>query len=452
MPKTVAILGRPNVGKSTLFNRLAGKRLALVHDTPGVTRDWKVTPVTIGNLSFDLVDTAGLDEDGEKSLTTRMKRSTQSLLEEKADIGLFVIDARVGLTPIDEEIASWVRPFKKPIIVVANKAEGRAGESGYYEAFKLGFGDPIAFSAEHGEGYGELVTRLAELIPPEEDEDMAEPGVGGPLKLAIVGRPNAGKSTLINNLLGDNRLLTGPEAGITRDAIAVDWMWKDTPVKLFDTAGVRKRARVQESLEKMSVGDTLNAINFAESVVLMLEPELPVSHQDIRIASKVLDEGRALLIAFNKVDTIENLPAFKKSAIAYIEEQLPHAKGITVLFISALAGDGLNNLMPEVLKTHRNWNTRVPTAKLNRWLEGVLAAHPPPLVKRRAIKIKYAAQIKSRPPTFALYVNRPTEIPDTYLRYMEKELRRVFKLPGIPIRLYVRGGKNPYYEKKKRNN
>ena len=300
MPKTVAILGRPNVGKSTLFNRLAGKRLALVHDTPGVTRDWKVTPVTIGNLSFDLVDTAGLDEDGEKSLTTRMKRSTQSLLEEKADIGLFVIDARVGLTPIDEEIASWVRPFKKPIIVVANKAEGRAGESGYYEAFKLGFGDPIAFSAEHGEGYGELVTRLAELIPPEEDEDMAEPGVGGPLKLAIVGRPNAGKSTLINNLLGDNRLLTGPEAGITRDAIAVDWMWKDTPVKLFDTAGVRKRARVQESLEKMSVGDTLNAINFAESVVLMLEPELPVSHQDIRIASPATQAQRRKINAYQQ--------------------------------------------------------------------------------------------------------------------------------------------------------
>ncbi len=449
MPKTVAILGRPNVGKSTLFNRLAGRRLALVHDTPGVTRDWKITPVKIGSLSFDLVDTAGLDEDGDKSLTTRMKRSTQSVLEEKADIGLFVIDARVGLTPIDEEIASWVRPFKKPIIVVANKAEGKAGEAGYYEAFRLGFGDPIAFSAEHGEGYGELITRLAELIPPEEDQDMAEPEVGGPLKLAIIGRPNAGKSTLINNLLGDDRLLTGPEAGITRDAIAVDWIWKGTAVKLFDTAGVRKRARVKGSLEKLSVGDTLNAINFAESVVLMLEPELPVAHQDIRLASKVLDEGRSLLIAFNKVDQIENLAAFKKNAIAYIEEQLPHAKGITVLFISALEGTGLDKLMPAVLKAHRIWNTRVPTAKLNRWLEGVLTQHPLPLVKRRVLKIKYAAQIKSRPPTFALYANRPKEIPDTYVRYMENELRRVFQLPGIPIRLYLRGGKNPYIEKKK---
>ncbi len=450
MPKTVAILGRPNVGKSTLFNRLAGKRLALVHDTPGVTRDWKVTPIKIGPLQFDLVDTAGLDEDGDRSLTTRMKKATQAVLAEKADLALFVIDARAGVTPADEEIAGWIRPFKKPVIIIANKCEGKGGEGGFYEAFKLGFGDPIAFSAEHGEGQGELLTRLAELIPSEEKE-IEEEKSQGPLRLAIVGRPNAGKSTLINRLLGSERLLTGPEAGITRDSIALDWEWRGTAVKLFDTAGLRKRARVQEKLEKLSVADTLNAVDFAETVVLLLDPELPVSHQDIRIAGKILDEGRSLILAFNKADTIKDLPAFKKKAAQYIDDQFPHAKGVATLYLSALSGQGVNALMPAVMKANAIWNTRIPTAKLNRWLEGVLAQHPLPLAGGRPLKIRYMTQIKTRPPTFVLAANRPKDIPASYVRYLENELRRIFKLPGIPLRLQLKGGTNPYREKKSKD-
>jgi len=448
MPKTVTILGRPNVGKSTLFNRLAGKRLALVHDTPGVTRDWKITPVKLGPLKFNLVDTAGLDEDTDKSLTTRMKKATQSVLAEQADIALFVIDAREGVTPIDEEIASWIRPYKKPVIVIANKCEGKIGEAGYFEAFKLGFEDPVAFSAEHGEGLGELVTKLAELIPVDDEEEAEEKGPEAPLRLAIVGRPNAGKSTLINRLLGKERLLTGPEAGITRDSIGLDWEWRGRKVKLFDTAGLRKKARMQEALEKLSVSDTIRAVDFAECVVLMLEPELPISHQDIRIATRVLDEGRSLIIAFNKVDTITDMQAFRKKANQYIEEQFPHARGVTTLFLSALAGEGVERLMPAVVKADEVWNRRISTALLNRWLEGVLAQHPLPLVKGRALKIRYVSQIKTRPPTFVLSANRPKDVPDSYVRYLENELRKTFKLPGIPLRFHLRGGKNPYHSKK----
>ena len=451
MTRTVAILGRPNVGKSTLFNRLAGRRLALVHDTPGVTRDWKITPVALGNIKFNLVDTAGLDEDGDKSLTTRMKKSTVAVLKEKADIAIFVIDARVGVTPQDEEIASWIRPFRVPVILVANKCEGRGGEAGYYEAFKLGLGEPVAFSAEHGEGLGELIQMLAEHIPETLPEETDEEGdlEAGPIKLAIVGRPNAGKSTLINRMLGTERLLTGPEAGITRDSIALDWSWGGRDVQLFDTAGLRKKARVQEKLEKMSVGDTLNAIDFAHVVVLMCEPEVPFSHQDIKIASQVLAEGRALIIAFNKVDTLKNIPAFKQKAREYVEDQLPHAKGLHVAYLSALKGAGVKNLMPAVFKAYDIWNQRIPTSLLNRWLEGVLARHPLPLVGRRVLKIRYVSQIKTRPPTFALYANRPDAIPASYLRYLENDLRKVFKLPGIPLRLQAKGGDNPYHTKKK---
>ena len=453
MTCTVAILGRPNVGKSTLFNRLAGKRLALVHDTPGVTRDWKVTPVKLGNVKFDLIDTAGLDEDGDQSLTTRMKKSTEAVLKEKADIAIFVIDARVGVTPQDEEIASWIRPFQVPVILVANKCEGRGGEAGYYEAFKLGLGEPVAFSAEHGEGLGELIQNLAALIPESEageNEEFEDGQVTGPIKLAIVGRPNAGKSTLINRLMGENRVLTGPEAGITRDSIALDWSWGGRDVQLFDTAGLRKKARVQEKLEKMSVGDTLNAIDFAHVVVLICEPEVPISHQDIKIATQVLAEGRALILAFNKVDTIKDITAFRNTVRASVEDQFPHAKGLHVAYLSALKGVGVKNLMPAVFKVYDTWNHRVPTALLNRWLAGVLERHPLPLVKRRTLKIRYVAQIKTRPPTFALYANRPVDIPTSYLRYLENDLRKTFKLPGIPLRLQVKGGENPYHQKQKR--
>ncbi len=453
MTCTVAILGRPNVGKSTLFNRLAGKRLALVHDTPGVTRDWKVTPVTLGNVKFDLIDTAGLDEDGDHSLTTRMKRSTEAVLKDKADIAIFVIDARVGVTPQDEEIASWIRPFQVPVILVANKCEGRGGEAGYYEAFKLGLGEPVAFSAEHGEGLGELIQCLAALIPEseaKENEEIEDGKASGPIKLAIVGRPNAGKSTLINRLMGENRVLTGPEAGITRDSIALDWSWGGRDVQLFDTAGLRKKARVREKLEKMSVGDTLNAIDFAHVVVLICEPEVPISHQDIKIATQVLAEGRGLILAFNKVDTIKDITAFKKSVLEAVEDQFPHAKGLHVAYLSALKGIGVKNLMPAVFKVYDTWNQRIPTSLLNRWLEGVLERHPLPLVRRRVLKIRYMSQIKTRPPTFAFYANRPDDIPTSYLRYLENELRKTFKLPGIPLRLQVKGGENPYHNKQKR--
>jgi len=448
MPVTVAILGRPNVGKSTLFNRLAGKRLALVHDTPGVTRDWKVAPAALGSLKFDLIDTAGLDEDGDASLTTRMKKSTEAVLREKADIALFVIDARVGVTPQDEEIASWIRPYKVPVIVVANKCEGKAGEPGYYEAYKLGLGDPVAFSAEHGEGLGELIQRLAELLPEKEAQKPALKPEEGTLKLAIVGRPNAGKSTLINRLLGSERVLTGPEAGITRDSIALDWSWGGKPVCLYDTAGLRKKAKVRKTLERMSVGDTLHAIDFAHVVILMCEPEIPVSQQDIRIASQVLDEGRALILAFNKMDQVKDKAAFRKMVKETVERQFPHAKGIHVAFLSALEGEGVKALMPAVFKAYEVWNSRIPTSLLNRWLEGVLARHPLPLAAGRALKIRYVSQIKTRPPTFALYANRPDDIPASYLRYLENELRKSFKLPGIPLRLQVRGSKNPYHSKK----
>ncbi len=453
MTCTVAILGRPNVGKSTLFNRLAGKRLALVHDTPGVTRDWKVTPVTLGNVKFDLIDTAGLDEDGDQSLTTRMKRSTEAVLKDKADIAIFVIDARVGVTPQDEEIASWIRPFQVPVILVANKCEGRGGEAGYYEAFKLGLGEPVAFSAEHGEGLGELIQCLAALIPEseaKENEEFEDGKASGPIKLAIVGRPNAGKSTLINRLMGENRVLTGPEAGITRDSIALDWSWGGRDVQLFDTAGLRKKSRVREKLEKMSVGDTLNAIDFAHVVVLICEPEVPISHQDIKIATQVLAEGRGLILAFNKVDTIKDITAFKKSVLEAVEDQFPHAKGLHVAYLSALNGIGVKNLMPAVFKVYDTWNQRIPTSLLNRWLEGVLERHPLPLVRRRVLKIRYMSQIKTRPPTFAFYANRPDDIPTSYLRYLENELRKTFKLPGIPLRLQVKGGENPYHNKQKR--
>ncbi len=448
MPATVAILGRPNVGKSTLFNRLAGRRLALVHDTPGVTRDWKVVRASFGNLKFDLVDTAGLIEDGKTSLTTRMKRSTEAVLREKADIALFVIDARAGVTPHDEEIASWIRPYQVPVIVIANKCEGKAGEGGYYEAFKLGLGDPVAFSAEHGDGLGELIQRLALLLPEEPEETEAREPEDGPLKLAIVGRPNAGKSTLINRLLGEQRVLTGPEPGITRDSIALDWSWGGKPVCLYDTAGLRRQARVKHKLERLSVGDTLRAIDFAHVVVLICDPEIPISHQDIKIASEVLDEGRALILAFNKMDQIKDKAAFKKKAVETVKRQLPHAKGVHVAYLSALRGDGVKALMPEVFRVYEIWNTRLPTSLLNRWLAGVLERHPLPLVARRVLKIRYISQIKTRPPTFALYANRPDDIPASYLRYLENELRQTFKLPGIPLRLQVKGGKNPYLKKK----
>jgi len=360
MPATVAILGRPNVGKSTLFNRLAGKRLALVHDTPGVTRDWKVAPAALGSLKFDLIDTAGLDEDGDASLTTRMKKSTEAVLREKADIALFVIDARVGVTPQDEEIASWIRPYKVPVIVVANKCEGKAGEPGYYEAYKLGLGDPVAFSAEHGEGLGELIQRLAELLPQEEKTKTPAEPQDGPLKLAIVGRPNAGKSTLINRLMGSERVLTGPEAGITRDSIELNWSWGGKPVSLYDTAGLRRKARVKQTLERMSVGDTLRAIDFAHVVVLMCEPETPISHQDIKIASDVLEEGRALILAFNKMDQVKDKAAFRNLVKQTVEKQFPHARGVHVAYLSALKGEGVKALMPEVFKAYEIWNTRIP--------------------------------------------------------------------------------------------
>lgn len=450
MPKTVAILGRPNVGKSTLFNRLAGKKLALVHDTPGVTRDWKIAPVKLGSLSFDLIDTAGLEEGGDKSLTRRMKESTEQVLRKKADLALLVIDARDGITPVDKQIASWIRPAKIPVIVVANKCEGAGGDAGYYEAFSLGFDEPVAISAEHGEGVGELITRLAEELKGKGKAPEELSTDSGPLHLAIVGRPNAGKSTLINRLVGEERMLTGPEAGITRDSIALDWEWAGRKVQLFDTAGLRRRAKVRKRLEQLSVDDTLKAIDFAEVVVLILEPEEGLSHQDLKIATQVLEEGRGLVLAVNKIDQLTDIKTYCASFKETVREKIPHAKGVLVIFISALKGIGIDSLMPAVFKVHKTWNRRIPTAQLNEWLRDILSAHPLPMVAGRHVKIRYISQIKTRPPTFALFANRPKAVPESYLRYLENNLRKSFNIAGVPIRFLVRGSKNPYAVKKSR--
>lgn len=473
---TVAILGRPNVGKSTLFNRLVGKRLALVDDTPGVTRDRREGVGRLADLTFRVVDTAGLEEGDPGSLARRMRAQTEAALA-AADLAVFMVDGRAGLTPMDEHFAGWLRANKKPVALVANKTESALGTAGAYEAYALGLGDPIPISAEHGEGLAELYEAIRQamhakgvdpysdeaddggantetLSGPEEGDldyefEQSEPAPDHPLRLTVIGRPNAGKSTLINHLLEEERLITGPEAGLTRDSIAVNWEYDGRPVKLFDTAGLRRRARVVDKLERLSVADTLRAVRFAEVVVLLIDAELSVEKQDLKIASQVVDEGRALVIALNKWDVIADRLTAQRAVNDALERSLPQLKGVTTVPISALTGQGVPKLMPAVLEAYEIWNARIATPEFNRWLEAVTDAHPPPAARGRATRLRYGAQIKTRPPTFTLFCNRPKSVPDSYMRYLENELRRDFGLAGVPLRLYLRGSKNPYVDGRK---
>jgi GTPase len=442
----VAIIGRPNVGKSTLFNRLAGRRLALVDDTPGVTRDRRVAEASLGDLRFRIIDTAGLDDAAPDELGARMQAQTERALDE-ADVALFLVDARAGVTPLDRAFADRLRRAKTPVIVVANKAEGSAF-SGALEAFALGLGDPVAISAEHGEGLDALYQALAPYADRAAAAEPAAPDEKRPLQLAIVGRPNVGKSTLVNRLLGEERMLVGPEPGITRDAIASPWRWHGRAVRLVDTAGMRRRPKVEEKLELLSVADTLRTIRFAETVVLVVDATQLLERQDLTIARLVADEGRALVLAVNKWDLIENKRKALEQLKDALETSLPQLAGLGAVTLSALTGAGVQRLMPAVIAADAAWNKRIPTPRLNRFLADVQERHPPPLVGGRRLKLRYAAQVNVRPPTFALFASKPGELPDSYRRYLTNLLREEFDLPGVPIRMMLRKGRNPYADAK----
>lgn len=447
MPRpTVAIVGRPNVGKSTLFNRLVGKKLALVDDRPGVTRDRREGDANLVGCEFRIIDTAGYEDEDAASLPGRMRMQTETAVE-VADVALFVVDGRAGVTPLDEEIARWLRASDTPVVLAVNKAEGRAAETGLLEALALGLGEPIALSAEHGEGLVELFEGLRPFIDREDEALEDEDAEGGPLKLAIVGRPNAGKSTLINRMLGENRLLTGPEAGITRDSIAVDWEWEGRPVRLIDTAGMRKRAKVQDKLEKLSVADALHAVDFAEVVVLLLDATLGLEAQDLRIADKVLQEGRALVIALNKWDVAENASSLFNGVKAALEEGLSQVKGVPLLTVSAATGKGIDVLLKVAFETREAWSMRVPTGALNRWFERALEANPPPAPGGKRIKPRYVTQVKTRPPSFVLFGTRVDLLPESYRRYLLNGLRREFEFGAVPVRLTLRAPANPFDRK-----
>jgi GTPase len=475
MTFTLAIVGRPNVGKSTLFNRLVGRKLALVDDQPGVTRDLREGQARLGDLKFTVIDSAGLEEATDDSLQGRMRRLTERAVE-MADICLFLIDARVGVTPTDQVFAEILRKKNAHVIVAANKAEGKAGESGWLEAFSLGLGEPIRLSGEHGEGITDLLQvlmpiadaiearaeaeALAGEVEPETDVDVYgleeegpsfAPTKARPLQIAVVGRPNAGKSTLINKILGEERLLTGPEAGITRDAISIATEWESTPVRIFDTAGMRKKARISDKLEKMSVSDGLRAVRFAEVVVVLLDVEIPFEQQDLRIADLAEREGRAVVVAVNKWDLEDD----KQGKLAGLKEAfdrlLPQLRGAPLVTVSALTGRGLDRLHEAIVRAHTVWNRRVTTAQLNRWLAGMTEAHPPPAPSGRRIKMRYATQVKTRPPAFVVMTSLPQEVPESYERYLVHGLRASFDMPGTPIRLMLRdqSSKNPFKDRKK---
>lgn len=474
MAFTVAIVGRPNVGKSTLFNRLVGRKLALVDDTPGLTRDRRPGEARLVDLRFEIIDTAGLEEADPDSLEGRMRAQTEAAIDE-ADLSLFLIDAKAGITPADETLAQILRRRGKPVVLVANKAEARAAESGLYDAFRLGLGEPCPISAEHGEGMLDLRDAIAgaigedralfdndaeeamtdvDLAPQknEEVEEDREPDLdeSKPLRIAVVGRPNAGKSTLINRFVGEDRLLTGPEAGITRDSISVEWDWKGRRIRMFDTAGLRRKAKVQQKIEKLSVSDALRAIRFAEVVIVVLDADAPFEKQDLQIADLVIREGRALVIAFNKWDRVEDRQATLADLREKTERLLPQVRGLRAVPVSGLTGEGLDRLMQAATETYRTWNRRISTARLNRWLESMQVQHPPPAVSGRRIRMKYMAQIKARPPGFAIACTRPDALSASYTRYLVNGLREDFDLPGVPLRITYRKGDNPYAPKKKR--
>ena len=471
MSLKLAIVGRPNVGKSTLFNRLVGRKLALVDDTPGVTRDRRVHPARLYDLRFDVIDTAGLEEAGAASLEGRMRAQTETAIDE-ADLVVFLIDSKIGIMPDDRTFADLVRRTGKPVVLVANKAEARGAQGGMLEAWELGLGEPIPISAEHGEGMPDLREAIVAALGEErafahekeeaaiaaaahepligediddpEAEDVPEYDTTKPLRIAMIGRPNAGKSTMINALIGEERLLTGPEAGITRDSISVDWTWRERRIKLFDTAGLRRKSRVQEKLEKLSVADGLRAVRFAEVVIIVLDATIPFEKQDLQIADLIVREGRAPVIAFNKWDLIEN----PQETLAELREKtarlLPQVRGIRAVPVSSETGRGLDKLMEAVEETHRVWNRRISTGKLNRWLEGILGHHPPPAVAGRRLKIKYITQVKTRPPGFVLSCSRPEAMPQSYVRYLVNSLRDSFDMPGVPIRVALRASENPF--------
>lgn len=468
MTFTLAIIGRPNVGKSTLFNRLVGRRLAIVDDTPGVTRDRREGDASIADLEFRILDTAGLEEATDDSIESRMRMQTEQAVA-SADVALLLIDGRAGVTPTDSHFARWLRAQNTPVILAVNKCEGKQAEAGLYEAYRLGLGDPIPLSAEHGLGLDELYDALVPfreqaqaeaearranaLAAADDDAPLSDSGeeeddeavLSSPLQLAIVGRPNAGKSTLVNRLLGEERMLTGPEAGITRDAIATTWTWQGRDIRLVDTAGLRKQARVDEKLEYLAVNDTFRAIQYAQVVVLVIDAEQPLERQDLTIARKVVEEGRALIIAVNKWDTVRDKTAAMDQIKARLQTSLQQVRGVPVVTMSALTGRGTNKLLPSVLEIFDLWNTRVPTGALNRWLSRMLESHPPPMGSHgKRLTIRYATQAKSRPPTFYLFSSTAVKLPESYLRYLANGLRDDFGLDGIPLRIHTRSGKNPY--------
>jgi GTP-binding protein len=444
----IAIVGRPNVGKSTLFNRLVGKKLALVDDLPGVTRDRREGTATLVGAEFTVVDTAGFETDDAATLPGRMRAQTEAALTQ-ADAALFMIDSRVGIVPMDEEIARWLRASDTPVIVVANKAEGKAGETGVIEAMALGFGDPVPLSAEHGEGIVDLFEALQPFIDVEVEEEERYDEDNGPLKLAIVGRPNAGKSTLVNRMLGEDRMITGPEAGITRDSIAIDWEWtpkggEPRKVRLIDTAGMRKKAKVQDKLEKLSVADALHAVDFAEVVVLLLDATRGLEAQELRIADQVLQEGRAIVIAINKWDVAEGGSALFNGIKAALDEGLSQVKGVPVLTVSAATGKGIDTLMQVAFETREAWSMRVGTGALNRWFEGAVEKNPPPAPGGKRIKLRYLTQAKTRPPGFVLFGTRVDQLPTSYQRYLINGIRRDLGFGAVPVRLTLRAPKNPF--------
>ena len=459
---TIALVGRPNVGKSTLFNRLIGRRHALVDDTPGVTRDRREGEGRLADLHFQVVDTAGLEEADPESLAGRMRAQTERAIAD-ADLVLMMVDARSGIMPLDEHFARLLRRREDKVVLLANKSEGAAARAGLFEAFSLGLGEPVAISAEHNEGMADLYEAIRARMPEEPAEEKNENSVleeGSPpeegvdiwqdrdrprvVRMAVVGRPNVGKSTLVNAILGEDRLLTGPEAGITRDAIEVEWRYRDRPLKLVDTAGLRRRARVMEKLEKLSVEDTRRAIQFAHVVVLVLDAQMMLEKQDLTIARMVIEEGRALVIAANKWDAVTDREQALRDLRDRFEISLPQVKGAPYITVSALRGRNLDKLFHAVFAVYDVWNTRISTASLNRWLSHKTEAHPPPLARGRRIRLRYMTQIKARPPTFAAFVSLPEELPEAYTRYLVNGLREDFDLPGTPIRFITRKGKNPY--------